>query len=100
MFYSDDNQNHLTTITASTIHSELKERPLSYSVERALRNYIAYQDENTNLKDIYEMMMCEMEKPMLDVIMQYTRGNQTKASQILGINRGTLRKKLKKYRMS
>ena len=35
---------------------------------------------------------------MLDMVMQYTRGNQTRAATMLGINRGTLRKKLKKVR--
>lgn len=38
-----------------------------------------------------------MEHPLLDAVMQATRGNQTRAAVLLGINRGTLRKKLKKY---
>jgi Fis family transcriptional regulator len=37
---------------------------------------------------------------MLEEVMQYTRGNQTRAANLLGINRGTLRKKLKKYGMN
>ena len=37
------------------------------------------------------------EAPMLEVVMKYTRHNQTKAAQVLGLNRGTLRKKLKQY---
>jgi len=43
------------------------------------------------------MVLSEVEAPMLDIIMQYTRGNQTRAAIMMGINRGTLRKKLKKY---
>ncbi|RND30066.1 helix-turn-helix domain-containing protein, partial [Vibrio parahaemolyticus] len=39
-------------------------------------------------------------QPLLDTIMQYTRGNQTRAATMMGINRGTLRKKLKKYGMN
>ncbi|MCT8265622.1 Fis family transcriptional regulator, partial [Proteus terrae] len=42
----------------------------------------------------------EVEQPLLDMVMQYTRGNQTRAAQMMGINRGTLRKKLKKYGMN
>ena len=44
-------------------------------------------------------VLAEVEHPMLDMVMQYTRGNQTRAANMLGINRGTLRKKLKKYGM-
>ena len=44
---------------------------------------------------LYELVLAEVEHPMLDMIMQYTRGNQTRAANMLGINRGTLRKKLK-----
>ncbi|MFC2559507.1 MAG: DNA-binding transcriptional regulator Fis, partial [Haemophilus seminalis] len=52
-----------------------------------------------DVNDLYELVLAEVEHPMLDMIMQYTRGNQTRAANMLGINRGTLRKKLKKYGM-
>ena len=48
-----------------------------------------------DVNDLYELVLAEVEHPMLDMIMQYTRGNQTRAANMLGINRGTLRKKLK-----
>ena len=47
--------------------------------------------------DVYQMVLAEVEAPLLEEIMRYTRNNQTKASQMLGLNRGTLRKKLKQY---
>lgn len=47
--------------------------------------------------NLYEMVMAEVEAPLLDVVMRHSRDNQSKASEILGINRGTLRKKLKQY---
>jgi Fis family transcriptional regulator len=43
------------------------------------------------------MVLSEMENPLLKVVLQYARGNQSKAAEILGINRSTLRKKLAKY---
>ena len=43
------------------------------------------------------MVLAEVEAPLLEEIMRYTRNNQTKASRMLGLNRGTLRKKLKIY---
>ena len=49
--------------------------------------------------NLYEMVMAEVEAPLLDVVMKHSRDNQSKASEILGINRGTLRKKLKQYEL-
>jgi Fis family transcriptional regulator len=49
---------------------------------------------------MYDLVLSEIEAPMLEEVMQYTRGNQTRAANLLGINRGTLRKKLKKYGMN
>jgi len=47
--------------------------------------------------NLYDMVMAEVEAPLLDVVMKHSRDNQSRASEILGINRGTLRKKLKQY---
>jgi Fis family transcriptional regulator len=43
------------------------------------------------------MFLQEVETPLLETVMAYVRGNQSKAAELLGINRGTLRKKLKMY---
>lgn len=47
--------------------------------------------------DIYRLVIGEVEPPLFRAVMDYTKGNQTLASEILGINRATLRKKLKQY---
>ncbi len=47
--------------------------------------------------NVYQMVLKEVERPMLEVVLRRTRGNQTRASEILGINRGTLRKKLREH---
>ena len=47
--------------------------------------------------DVYQMVLAEIEAPLLKEIMGYTRNNETKASIMLGLNRGTLRKKLRTY---
>lgn len=47
--------------------------------------------------NIYNMVLEQVEKPLLEKIMVYTRNNQSKAANILGISRGTLRTKLKRY---
>jgi Fis family transcriptional regulator len=68
------------------------------SVERALQNYFDQLD-GQEVSGIYDMVLSEVEVPLLETVMKYTRDNQTKASQVLGLNRGTLRKKLKQYGM-
>ena len=69
------------------------------SVKQALKNYFA-QLNGQDVNDLYELVLAEVEQPLLDMVMQYTRGNQTRAALMMGINRGTLRKKLKKYGMN
>jgi len=49
--------------------------------------------------DIYSMVLSEMEKPLLEVVMTHAKSNQCQAAEILGINRNTLRKKLKQYKI-
>ena len=46
---------------------------------------------------IYQMVVSEIEKPLLEVVMRYAADNQSKASRMLGINRNTLRKKLEQH---
>lgn len=66
------------------------------SVELAVGSYFQHLD-GQDVTDVYEMVLAEVETPLLEVVMKYTRHNQTKAAQVLGLNRGTLRKKLKQY---
>lgn len=47
--------------------------------------------------NLYEMVLQEVEQPLLEIVMQQVNGNQSKAAVLLGLNRGTLRKKLKQY---
>ena len=49
--------------------------------------------------DVYRLVLNEVEKPLLEVVMQYVRHNQSQASRILGINRNTLRKKLEDHNL-
>lgn len=73
-------------------------QPLRNCVERALHNYFVQLGEQmpTNL---YELVLAEVEAPLLEATLQRTRGNQTKAAKLLGLSRGTLRKKLKQYNL-
>ena len=84
------------TVSVLNSQSQVTNKPLRDSVKQALRNYLAQLD-GQDVNDLYELVLAEVEHPML--VMQYTRGNQTRAATMLGINRGTLRKKLKQYGM-
>jgi Fis family transcriptional regulator len=74
----------------------IPQRPLRDHVEIAMRNYFSNLD-GEQASNVYDMLLTEIEGPLLEVVLEYTRGNQTRASDILGINRGTLRKKLKDH---
>lgn len=52
-------------------------------------------DENPG--NIYDLVMQQVEAPLLEMVLNHVDGNQSKAAEHLGINRGTLRKKLKIY---
>ena len=71
---------------------------LREAVTTAVRQYLDELDGQMST-DVYQMVLAEIEAPLLEEIMAYTRNNQTKASTMLGLNRGTLRKKLKQYNL-
>lgn len=75
-----------------------KNDPLSECITQAMQQYFADLNGNkpTNLHNFF---ISEVEKPFLAVVMEQVDGNQTQASEILGINRNTLRKKLKSYKL-
>lgn len=75
------------------IHTE---QPLAGAVRDALERYFEQLDGHEP-DDLYRMVMEEVERPLLECVMLHCGGNQTRASEHLGINRGTLRKKLKQY---
>ncbi|MEX0619516.1 MAG: DNA-binding transcriptional regulator Fis [Pseudohongiellaceae bacterium] len=71
---------------------------LRSEVEKALQRYFEeIGDESAT--DLYQMVLKEIESPLLMAVMRYTGNNQSKASTLLGLNRGTLRKKLKQHGM-
>ncbi|HLT25090.1 MAG TPA: helix-turn-helix domain-containing protein [Zeimonas sp.] len=75
-----------------------RKSPLDDAVVRSLERY--FDDlEGTPPSSIYEMVIQAVERPMLEVVMREAHGNQLRASEMLGINRNTLRKKLQQHGM-
>lgn len=73
-----------------------QETSLRTEVDKALHRYFQHL-ENEPVTDLYQMVMSEVEAPLMEAVMRYTGNNQSKASIMLGLNRGTLRTKLKQY---
>ncbi len=67
-------------------------------VEMTLHNYFTHLD-GTEVTNVYQLVLNEVEAPLLATVLQHTGGNQSKAAEILGLNRGTLRKKLKEHNL-
>ncbi|ABJ90719.1 helix-turn-helix domain-containing protein [Buchnera aphidicola] len=90
------NKNNSQFIVSKIINQEKFAFSLEDCVKLALKNYFfKLIDKNEN--NLYKIFLSKIEKPLFDSVMQFTRGNQTQAAIILGINRGTLRKKLNIY---
>ncbi|MDX1507293.1 MAG: DNA-binding transcriptional regulator Fis [Woeseiaceae bacterium] len=78
------------------LKAKKSKKPLCEHTEDALNNYFASLNGDRP-GDLYDLVMGEVERPLFKAVMEYTDGNQSQAAGILGINRGTLRKKLKTY---
>ncbi len=72
--------------------------PLAQAVESALKDYFNSLNGETPTR-LHEMVIFEVEKSLFESVMKLTDGNQSKAAQILGINRNTLRSRLGKFEM-
>lgn len=71
-------------------------QPLSFHVKEALDRYFTALNGHPP-GGLYELVLTEIERPLLEEVMRRTRGNISKAAQHLGLNRATLRKKLEKH---
>ena len=72
------------------------QQSLRLSVATAMDRYFDSLGGQTTA-NLYDLVMTEVETPLLMAVLEYTKNNQSKAAEILGLNRGTLRKKLKQY---
>ena len=74
-------------------------QPFNYFVRRSVEQYFKALNGEQPVA-VYEMVINEVERPLLEVVMREVKGNQSRAARILGINRNTLRKKLKHHSLS
>ncbi|MCH9693356.1 MAG: DNA-binding transcriptional regulator Fis [Gammaproteobacteria bacterium] len=81
---------------SNTLQSKASKKPLCKHTEDALDQYFTTMNGDRP-GDLYDLVISEVERPLFKAVMDYTQGNQSQAAGILGLNRGTLRKKLRTY---
>lgn len=85
-----------TNVGAFAVSKQQQHEPLSDCVRNALENYFNHLDGH-DTQDLYRLVIEEVERPLFTCVMQHLGGNQTRAAELLGISRSTLRKKLALY---
>jgi len=76
----------------------IDENEIARCVRRAVEDYLKDLD-GEKPHPLYGMVICSVEKPLVELVMKYSEGNQTRAAELLGINRNTLRNKIRQYRI-
>jgi Fis family transcriptional regulator len=74
-------------------------KPLCHSVADCLDEYFRALNGHAP-KDLYDVILGEVEPPLLRATLRYCEGNQSRAAELLGLNRATLRKKLSQYKIA
>lgn len=69
---------------------------LSACVRKMMKQYFKDLD-GEDVSNIYDMVVANIERPLLEVVLHHARGNQTRAAEMLGLNRNTLRKKMTQH---
>jgi Fis family transcriptional regulator len=77
----------------------IEENEIAACMRRSLNRYFKDLDGETP-SEIYNMVVSAVEKPLLTYILDRAEGNQTRAADMLGINRNTLRKKMREHGLS
>lgn len=80
----------------ATLDSLKQDQGLQELVYNLVTRFLA-ENKSKNVNDLYDMILAEVEPPLLQAVMEKRRGNQLQAAKMLGISRGTIRKKLQRY---
>ncbi|MFZ2540864.1 MAG: helix-turn-helix domain-containing protein [Gallionella sp.] len=72
----------------------INENEMARYVRKSLKEYFKDLDGEEPCCEMHDMVMNCVEKPLLEMVLEYVGGNQTRAAEVLGINRNTLRKKM------
>lgn len=78
---------------------ENRPQPLHHAVEIALKRYL-HQLDGQEPDNLYRMVISQVEFPLLQCVLEHCQGNQSRAARVLGLNRATLRKKLRDHKLA
>ena len=81
----------------NTTITDAQSDTLSQHVVKVVRQYLTSNSSKDADLNLYELVLEEIEGPLFRTVMEMTRYNQSKAARVLGVSRGTLRTKLKRY---
>lgn len=75
--------------------------PLNYYIKSSLQKYFANFEtlDPKHIANLYQLVLTEVEKPLLETVLEYTKDNQSLAAKWLGISRNTLRKLMNLYKI-
>jgi Fis family transcriptional regulator len=77
----------------------INENDIAKHVRKAVNDYFKDLGGEEPSCGIYDMVICCAEKPLIETVLHHAGGNQTRAAELLGINRNTLRKKMQDHRI-
>jgi Fis family transcriptional regulator len=75
----------------------INENDIARHVRKAVNDYFKDLDGEDPVRGVYDMVLCCVEKPLIETVLFHAGGNQTRTAELLGINRNTLRKKMQDY---
>ena len=82
--------------TQNSVDTIKKDQGLQDLVYNLVSRFLV-ENKAKNIDDLYDMILAEVEPPLLQAVMEKRRGNQLQAAKMLGISRGTIREKLHRY---
>jgi Fis family transcriptional regulator len=80
----------------TTLETFKQDQSLQELVYNLVTRFLS-ENKSKNVSELYDMILAEVEPPLLQAVMEKRRGNQLQAAKMLGISRGTIRKKLQRY---
>ncbi len=89
---NNNNENNSSDIETQEISQ------LSHAVKHSIRRFL-YELDGAHPNNMYDLVLKQIEQPLFEAILEHTKGNQSRAADLLGLNRGTLRKKLRSYNL-
>ena len=95
---SDSHEGGRTPAPHLEVPDNRRSEPLRACVKDSVENYLRQLDGH-DVSEFFALVMTEVEAPLLEAVLAHANGNQSRAAAMLGINRATLRKKLKRYNL-